>query len=720
MQTRTSKFPYLLIALAALILLATSVLSVMGSVSMRSSIRWVSHTNEVILALRGLGVSLGKLEGELRGYSVSANPVFAERYEVAVIAVRQHLDSLRAMVDDSEDQLARLRSFEVTLEERLNADREVMLAIMTHEGGAGEAINIGVAFGEALRSHLDQMLSVEMELLEQREQQMQDSLTQTLITVIIANALAIAAVIIAFVMSYRAQRAWLRQRETAMVASQAVEASRQKSQFLASMSHEIRTPMNAIFGFTQLLEQKLQGAEERQYIRAISTSGRTLLALINDILDLSKIEADRLELVPEPVDLHELVDGAVAVFAQMAADKGITLQAEIAADLPGTLRLDPNRSRQVLFNLIGNAVKYTDQGGVLVRVSGERSGKRRLDLKIEVLDTGVGIDEQRLSEIFEPFVQVEGGDGEVREGTGLGLSIARRLVELMEGRLSASSELGAGSAFVVELPNCPVERRRKPRLSESLRDLGELPASRVLVVDDVEWNRELLQAHFEDTHHQVLTACDGEQALQMAAAELPDLILMDIRMPRMDGREALRRLRQDPRTRAIRVIAVTASSLTSDEQDLRSQFDGYLRKPFTHSELFAALQAQLAPVAVAADADELEAGVEQEHAEALALDEANRQTLQKLLAQRWPRLRNSLRMREAAAFGAELARCGQKVQSASLQAYGQRLTEAAQRFDVTTVQSLVEQVPGQLQALLGAQDDEQVAARETAGESGTT
>lgn len=714
MQTRTSKFPYLLIALAALILLATSLLSVYGSMSMRSSIRWVSQTNEVILGLRGLGVSLGKLEGELRGYSVSANPVFAERYEVAVISVRQNLESLREMLASSEDQMARLRSFEVTLNERLEADREVMLAIMTHEGGAGRAINIGVAFGEALRSHLDQMLGVEMALLKRRERQMQDSLTQTITTVVIANALAIAAVIIAFVMSYRAQRAWLRQRETAMVAAQAVEASRQKSQFLASMSHEIRTPMNAIFGFTQLLEQKVQGAEERQYIRAISTSGRTLLALINDILDLSKIEADRLQLVLEPVDLHELVDGAVAVFAQMAADKGISLQAEIAPELPGTLRLDPNRSRQVLFNLIGNAVKYTDQGGVLVRVSGERSGKRRLDLQIEVLDTGVGMDAARLEEIFEPFVQVEGGDGAVREGTGLGLSIARRLVELMGGKLSASSELGAGSAFVVALPDCPVERRRKPRLDESLRSFDELPASRILVVDDVEWNRELLQAHFEGTQHEVLVACDGQQAVEMAIAQQPQLILMDIRMPRMDGREAMRLLRQDPRTGTIRIVAVTASSLTSDERDLRREFDGYLRKPFTHSELFQVLQAQLSPVGADAAPKDAAPDIEQEHADALALDEAQRRTLDTLLNQRWPRLRASLRMREAAAFGAELARSGQTVQSASLQAYGQRLSEAAQRFDVTTVQSLVEQAPAQLKALLRTDDDDGKAPQEPA------
>ena len=704
MLARGNRFPLLLIGVAALLLVATSAMSIYGSAVTQESIRAASHSNQVIHALRAVGVSLGRLEGELRGYSVSANPVFASRYEAAVIGVREQVQALYELLDHDAVHRDRLRSFEVLLEERFEADREVMISVMANEGGAGESINAGVAFGEALRNHLDQMLESQMALQVSRDRKMQDSIAQTIATVVIANALAIVAVLIAFFITLRAQKAWRREQEAAMDAAQAIEASRQKSQFLASMSHEIRTPMNAIFGFTQLLEQKVQGAEERQYIRAITTSGRTLLALINDILDLSKIEADRLELVQEPVGLYELVDGAVAVFAQMAADKQISLQADMAADLPATLELDPNRIRQVLFNLIGNAVKFTDEGGVLVRVSGQRSGRRRFDVRFEVLDTGVGIPPDRVNSIFDPFVQVEGGDGETRDGTGLGLSIAKRLAELMGGEITVSSRAGEGTSFVVTLPNCKIERRRSPREQTEIRNFDELPAAKVLVVDDVDWNRELIQAHLEDSHHETLFATDGEDALRQARTQHPDLILMDIRMPRMDGREALQHLRADPGTKDIKVVAVTASSLSSEESTLRRDFDGYLRKPFTQAELFEAIAQQLC-AAEAPDEDDEEAAVEDvERDQAIKLDGETEAQLRELLENRWPRLRGSMRMREAAAFGAAVALCGENISSKQLAAYGNRMTEAAQRFDITTAQSLIEQFPAQVSRFVKDQE----------------
>ncbi len=267
--------------------------------------------------------------------------------------------------------------------------------------------------------------------------------------------LGIIAAIAAFAVLMGYVRALETERSARREAERSASESREKSNFLANMSHEIRTPMNAIFGFTQLLGDLVKGEREQYYVRAISQSGKSLLALINDILDMSKIEAGKLDLNLQPTDLRDLINGVATIFSQMAMDKNIKLQMRVAADMPAALQLDPLRVRQLLFNLVGNAIKYTDRGSVklMARAGPSTGGEGRRTLILEANDTGVGIPEADLETIFEPFTQATSDGQQPRAGTGLGLSIVKRLVELMGGEIQVESTLGKGSQFRVLIPD---------------------------------------------------------------------------------------------------------------------------------------------------------------------------------------------------------------------------------------------------------------------------
>lgn len=374
-------------------------------------------------------------------------------------------------------------------------------------------------------------------------------------------------------------------------ADRANAANREKSAFLANMSHEIRTPMNAIFGFAQLLKDTVQDEREKFYVQAIHQSGQVLLGLINDILDMSKIEAGRLELHPQPTDLNEAARSCEMLFSHMGSEKGLKMQMTLPASLPGRLMIDPLRLRQVIINLIGNALKYTEHGSVTTAVTLQPEGREKVTLRIAVTDTGVGIPREKLAVIFQPFIQLQQiGSNASAPGAGLGLSIVKRIVELMGGQISLQSVLGKGSNFIVTIPHIAIasgDGNYQPIPSYGPND--QLPPLKIVVVDDVELNRRLIEGLFLGTAHTVLLADGGLSGVELTVREQPDVVLMDIRMPDVDGVEALRRIREIASVQSTPVIAVTASSLLGEEGSLRRQFDGYLRKPVTREALVAEL-----------------------------------------------------------------------------------------------------------------------------------
>jgi len=385
-----------------------------------------------------------------------------------------------------------------------------------------------------------------------------------------------------------------REKEKAERAKDTAEAaSKAKSEFLANMSHEIRTPMNAILGFTSLLSPLITDPRQKNYLQSIQSSGKNLMSLINDILDLSKIEAGKMEIQYEPVVLRSVFVDLEKVFSWIIQDKGLQFITSIASDVPECVLLDEVRLRQILFNLVGNALRFTESGWIRLSAWREEgAGDGSFCLVMVVEDTGMGIQPEAHNRIFESFRQQSGQRARVYGGTGLGLTISKSLVEMLGGTISVQSRPGAGSVFEIRLPDVSeaAETDRAEQSETSDVDSILLDKAKVLVVDDLDLNRKLVKEFLQNTRVEVIEADNGQTALQAAETANPDLILMDIRMPGMDGYQALRRLRRNPATRRIPVVALTASGMKEEIERLeRSGFDGWLVRPFSKPELLKEL-----------------------------------------------------------------------------------------------------------------------------------
>ncbi|BAL27192.1 PAS/PAC sensor hybrid histidine kinase (plasmid) [Azoarcus sp. KH32C] len=368
-------------------------------------------------------------------------------------------------------------------------------------------------------------------------------------------------------------------RELVEAKDRAEGASRAKSTFLANMSHELRTPLNAILGYAQILRRdKALSERAAAGLVTIQSSGEHLLMLINDVLDLAKVEAGRLELAVGIVNLSAFLAVIADILRVKAEQKSLLFRSDLSAELPAAVRVDEGRLRQVLLNLLINAVKFTDRGEVCLHVQCLARTEAQAHLRFEILDTGIGIAPQHMERLFQPFEQM--GEVERRAGgTGLGLAISRQLVRLMGGEIQVESRLGEGSRFWFEL-ELPVERAAAlPQVARAVVGYAG-PRRRLLVVDDVAANRAMLADLLEDLGFAVDEANDGLQALALAQAQPPDLILMDRVMPVLDGLEATRRLRQLPELADVPVVVVSASAGRDDEAlSLAAGASAFLSKP---------------------------------------------------------------------------------------------------------------------------------------------
>ena len=363
-------------------------------------------------------------------------------------------------------------------------------------------------------------------------------------------------------------------------------ANRAKSEFLANMSHELRTPLNAILGYAQILKRE-RALTERQSLglNTIEQSGHHLLTLINDVLDLSRIEAGRLDLYPAMVNLPGFLRVVADIIRVKAEQKDLLFTFESGPELPRAVSVDEKRLRQVLLNLLGNAVKFTDRGMVNLRVSSESAGPGTARLRFEIRDTGIGIAAQDTARLFQPFEQVSDPRRRVG-GTGLGLAISRELVRSMGGDIEVRSTPGAGSAFSFEL-SVPVVDFEVATPARERTITGYRGArKKVLVVDDMPANRALVVDFLKSLDFTLHEAGDGRAGLEQARATQPDLILMDNVMPVMNGLEATRRLRDDPAFRSVPIIAISASASQADrERSLAVGVDAFLHKPIDFGEL---------------------------------------------------------------------------------------------------------------------------------------
>lgn len=383
------------------------------------------------------------------------------------------------------------------------------------------------------------------------------------------------------------------QKETEEKLLQVIDAakgeSRGKSEFFATMSHEVRTPLNAIIGFSELLVPIVENQKGKNYVSAIISASRSLINTINSILDLSRLESGKIEIVLEPVRIEEIIADIRQAFVLETEMKGIEFIASVDENVPQVLILDEFRVRQVITNLLSNAVKFTSSGSIGLRVSTSPvPAKQTVYLTITVEDTGIGLHVDDLQDLFKPFAQKKGHKS-VPGNAGLGLAICDRLVDLMGGKIKVKSELQCGSRFDVILKDIqiadPEVTLATPRIKE--RQHYQFNGQRILIADDTASNRELMSEAMRSAGLQVICAVDGQEAVEMAVDEKPELIFMDLKMPRKDGVTAARELKSMQLHSTVPIIAVTASTSAREERELGSLFDGFINKPVSLVRLFS-------------------------------------------------------------------------------------------------------------------------------------
>jgi signal transduction histidine kinase/ActR/RegA family two-component response regulator len=389
----------------------------------------------------------------------------------------------------------------------------------------------------------------------------------------------------------------LRQREKDLkkAQAQAVAASNAKSAFLANMSHEIRTPLNGILGMAQVLEMGSLTPEQKDQVSTILDSGRNLMALLNDVLDLSKIEAGKIAIVKADTDLAHTLRRLHRLWKPKAEEAGLEFYLSLDADLPQVLNFDAVRVRQCVSNLISNAIKFTAKGRVEVFVTSRKTVSGEHMVKVRVSDTGVGMDAETSGRLFKPFVQADDSTQRKFGGTGLGLSITRSLAELMGGEASVSSEPGRGSEFTFSFlageaaPKHRVVSEGASQNEDEARSTLKTAGMRLLLVDDHPINRQVAALFLRPFNMRVVEATNGKEALTALARESFDMVLMDIHMPIMDGTDAIKAIRASSEPwNTIPVIALTADAMTGDkERYLRMGMQGYLSKPLAERDLIS-------------------------------------------------------------------------------------------------------------------------------------
>ncbi|MCB1157967.1 MAG: PAS domain S-box protein [Leptospiraceae bacterium] len=465
---------------------------------------------------------------------------------------------------------------------------------------------------------------------------------------------------------------------------QAEQANMAKSIFLANMSHEIRTPLNSVIGFADLLDKRIEDSEQKSYIQAIKSSGRVLLSLINDILDFAKIESGRMHIQEEDVNLLDLLNDLQEIFLPKVHSKKLDFLLKIPEKLP-LFVLDKIRVRQVLFNLISNAVKFTEKGSINVQAEFYEENK---ELCIKVKDTGIGIPKEKWESIFDVFRQQDEADSRKYEGSGLGLSISKKLIEMMKGSIEVESEVGKGSEFSIRFFNLSVKPNRgNLQYSGDINSI-KFKKSKVLIVDDVDMNRHLLSKFLEKRNIQTFEAGNGLEAIEIAQREVPEVILMDLRMPGMDGYETGRRIRAISELELKPMIAITGSTIDKNEKGI--QFDAFINKPVQLKDVILELSKFLPYEKIELmDNQKMEGGFGSKENNIRALQE-----IRSGLLSEWEKIKKRQSISDVKSFAQGVCELGKNYTIPILTQYGNTLLDAIKSFDIQEIKRRISDFQG--------------------------
>ncbi|MCP4294018.1 MAG: response regulator, partial [Proteobacteria bacterium] len=480
-------------------------------------------------------------------------------------------------------------------------------------------------------------------------------------------------------------------------------ANKIKSEFLANMSHEIRTPLNAVLGFTDLLVDHISDPVPKSYLKAIKDGGRGLLTIINDILDISKIEAGAMKINYESVDVRKIFDQIENIFSLECTQKKLTFMVKISSNLPQRLLLDEVRLRQIVMNLVGNAIKFTEQGFISLTAdilnSDEKAGV--VDLSITVKDSGIGIASHTQQKIFDSFQQSDSQNIKQFGGTGLGLSISKRLVEMMGGKIKLESKEGEGSEFKVVLtkikvPDTIVQKERKDPLLSTLS--LDFKAATVLVVDDQKSNIDLVIESFTNTKLSVFGKETWEEAMYFTQKHIPSLIFMDIKMPEMDGFELTKTIKENPELKDIPIVALTASVTDTRLSNFEKYgFSGCLRKPVSKASLYKEASKYLETLSVD-NTDERQTEIAKDPIS----DQLTNETINEIelkFNQKWENLQKKQSIKEVKKFGEEINTYGKINGIMTLQNFGRQLLDSVKIFDISNMRKILGEYPAVIKAL---------------------
>jgi len=493
----------------------------------------------------------------------------------------------------------------------------------------------------------------------------------------------------------------LRTKELAEAKAEAERANLTKSEFLANMSHEIRTPMNAVLGYAELLASSLENKSQKEYAESIKSSGKGLLALINDILDLSKIEAGKLELEFEYVNTKFFFSEFEKIFSLKISESGLKFILDIASGTPAGVYIDETRLRQIVFNLLGNAIKFTEKGYIKIKVFTQnpqiisyKTGQtvEYIDLVIEIEDTGIGISEEFQKHIFDPFTQQAGQ--RKYGGTGLGLAITKRMISLMNGTINLKSQLGLGSTFQVILPEVTFLKDFENRSSDIQLKVQDIifEKANIIVADDIQSNRKYLIDVLKNTNIKITEAEDGQVAYLLAQQLIPDLIISDIRMPMLDGFGLLDKLKNDKKLKNIPVIAYSASVMSEQRAKIHgSKFEGLLIKPVSVADLYLVLMDHLPYKSVdtigLAQPGEISSTVEINDMAGLI------NSLETTFMDIWKEFAARQPIKEIEEFGKQMVGLGREHNATFIAEFGKELVNAADSYNIKAILKLLKKYP---------------------------